>query len=129
MGIRHFEMLLNDAVELDRQAVPLAIQIYESTKALYTRATPLQAPVMWKDMHFDTIVRLSRGLLAVRDRFTQKLQDLLVKGKIHATFMVPGGRQRVRDPACLSFDDLCVSVPMLCLLVQQYPRSQYGEKN
>ena len=102
MGATHFDMMRDDAILIDKQAVPLALAIYQYN---YRMEQSFNGKATFSDAHFDQLVHMARGLLPLRDEFTRQMQDLLAAGKIHVRVPTINGEKLTRRPDVFTFDE------------------------
>lgn len=117
MGKAHFRRLYEEAVAVDCAAVPLAIQMRHQT----SRLEEATGGCFWADMPVDLVVQLARGLVDLRDEFSDRLKKMLLEGKIavYAIDPINGGRRRIQNPAVIDFDDMVLSETGLQHLMQE----------
>ncbi|GAG30957.1 unnamed protein product [marine sediment metagenome] len=100
MGLAHFELLKAQAYGADCDAVAIA--------AIMRRTQERgRLSFIWADKPFSVLVRLSRGLVELREQFDESMQALLVSRKVTAIMTNPetGLPVRVTDPAFIVFDN------------------------
>ena len=103
MGATHFDMMRDDAVLIDKQAVPLALAMYQYNCHM---ERSFNRSAVFSDTPFDQLVHMARGLLPLRDEFTRQLQDLLATGKIAVRVSTPTGDAKTRRPDVFTFDEV-----------------------
>jgi len=119
MGVAHFDMMFEDALEVDKRALLTAVNLFEEGRVC---AMCKDTPSLWSYMPFDQIVHVARGLLPLQDEFTANLQDMLVTGRLRVKLPTSRGPQEVRDPAYFTFDEPDIPMEAFTHLLMEFPQ-------
>ena len=115
MGKVHFDSMMADAMELDMYAMQEALQrVLEARRASGNKLLP----AFW-EQPFDRCVALCRKLHALDARYVNRLQELLVAGRIPVKLrsIADGKMYDVRDPRLFTFDDERPPVALLTFMM------------
>jgi hypothetical protein len=128
MGARHFKQMFNDAFDLDRRALLIAVMMEAETKSEHAS----KVPHIWKDMPHDRLMYVARELLALGDGFTKKFKLLLLDGEVTVRLMDRHGvMHKIRDTDAIDYDDPIMTTEVFFEALDAYlgGKTSSGEQN
>lgn len=126
MGTKHLQQMYNDAMALDRRALPLAVSLMQLCVAEHHESRLNRG--LWSARHVDDIMGVARRLLSVGDEFYDDLKQMLVVGDVRVHMVDNRGRPRkITDPDVIDFDEPVASEEKLFDAIVQCPRTTLDE--
>ena len=102
MGLRHYEQMLKDAIEVDCRAFLTAISIIKSKKS----------DMLHDDEHFDVVMERARKLDILYADYLSVMREKLASREIEVRMPNPfsGKVEKVQDSDVFGFDEYSLSV-------------------
>jgi len=118
MGKHHFNLMWKKAVAVDREALPLAIEIRAMEWPPYS---PSLSYPFTRVPSFDHIVHIARGMIAIRASFSRKLAGMMRRGTVRVRMCdIYGGMHDICDDRVFFDDDVMPKQHLLQSMRQHY---------
>jgi len=119
MGAHHFAQMHADALELDQQAMPIAMTLHGAENAAAQSAL---GGGFWDKLPSDAVMEKARRLIDMRDSFSEGLKVMLLDRRITVLAYVPGqiAPRKITDPNVIDFDDPKLSLAAFTRMLETF---------